>query len=140
MKKTILFCVLGAILTSCMPSLTPFVQDVYILNYNEIAGFDFLITESNSVSFDYIGIGSIVVHEETGGGTIITKEIKDSNDDIYGNMKTQEIKGVRKANVYSALERAVEEAKSAGGDGIINLKTQAFNGEVTITGMIIKRK
>ena len=141
MKTTILFCTLGILLSACTPRVTipPFIQEAYMLNYNEIAGPHFLITESNSVSFDYIGIGSLVVYEKSGGGDLVTTTIKD-NDAIYGSHKNKELKGRRNANIHSALERAVAEAKAAGGDAIINLKTNHEGDYVTITGMVVKRK
>lgn len=141
MNRVIFTCLLGIALSACTPkvSISPFIQEAYLVNYNEIAGPDFLITESNSVSFDYIGIGSLVVYEETGDGVIVSKSIRD-NDGIYDNMKQYEVKGIRRANIKSALERAVNEAKIAGGDAIINLVTQAGNGQVTVSGMVVKRK
>ena len=141
MNRVIYACLLGAALSACSPkvNLPPFVQEAYLVNYNEIAGPDFLITESNSVGFDYIGIGSLVVYEETGGGQVVSKRIKD-NDVIYDNTRQYFVKGVRRANIKSALERAVEEAKAAGGDAIINLETQASFDRVIVSGMVVKRK
>ncbi len=141
MNRVFFSCLLVITLLACTPkvSLPPFVQEAYLVNYNEIAGPDFLITESNSVSFDYIGIGSLVVYEETGGGVMVSKEIQDK-DGIYDNMKQYEVKGIRHANITSALKRAVEEAKAAGGDAIINLDMQAIDGHVTVSGMVVKRK
>ena len=140
MNRVIFTCLLGVVLSACTPkvSVQPFVQEAYLVNYNEIAGPDFLITESNSVGFDYIGIGSLVVYEETGGGYIVSKKIKD-RDGIYDNMKEYKTKGVRRANLKSALERAVEEAKAAGGDAIINLETKASFDQVLVSGMVVKR-
>lgn len=141
MKKIILICTLGVLLTACSSKVTipPFVQEAYMLKYNEIAGPNFLITESNSVSFDYVGIGSLVVYEKSGGGDLVNIKIKD-NDAIYDSHNKKELMGRRNANIYSALERAVAEAKAAGGDAIINLKTHHEGDFVTVTGMVVKRK
>lgn len=70
---------------------------------------------------------------------MVSKRIKD-NDEIYDNTRQYFVKGVRRANIKSALERAVEEAKAAGGDAIINLETQASFDRVIVSGMVVKRK
>lgn len=126
-------------LTGCAPK---FQQIPVFLDYQAI-GQGVLLTESNSVSFDYISIGSIVVTEAAGQSDKKNKSIKQP-EDIYGSdgYKTGSI---REASVVSALYRAVDEAKARGGDAIINLRTdqEMKNGicqTAIVKGMIVKRK
>lgn len=147
MKKFILLvaAVAAMALTGCKPS-EMFVQEAFVLNYEEITGPDFLITESDAVGFDYVGVASLNVYELTGATKIEKKKLRD-RDDVYGDISYYDTSGNRVANVRSALGYAVQEAKKLGGDGIIRLRTKAVWDEakrridwVEVTGMVIRRK
>ena len=155
MKKSIIITlatVALVALTGCQPTKPQFFQEAFALNYAEIAGPNFLITESNSVGFDYIGIASLYVIEATGANKVEKKKSKYASDDIYGDASNKyyyETKGLREANTRSALAYAVQKAKELGGDGIIMLRTNSerdlIEGKmmtkyVEVKGMVIKRK
>ena len=151
MKKALFFTLLVAMI-GCKPVEPMFEQEAFILNYAEIAGPNFLITESDAVSFDYIGVASLYVVKYTGNMKIDkVKNKKYSNNEIYGGNGQVEYQfktsGLREASTRSALNYAVEKAKELGGDGIIRLRTNTHwdvnkkrMDHVEITGMIIKRK
>ena len=114
-------------LTGCKPTESMFIQEAFVLNYEEIAGPDFLITESDAVGFDYVGVASLDGYELTGATKIEKKDRRDK-DDGYGDrvVTYYDTSGKRVANMRSALGYAVQEAKKLGGDGIIRLRTKQF--------------
>jgi uncharacterized protein YbjQ (UPF0145 family) len=151
MKKSIIIATLLLAMTGCQPTGPMFYQEAFSLNYAEIAGPNFLITESDAVGFDYIGVASLYVIEATGNTKIDKKKKNKGADDIYGDKDTYyyTTTGLREANTRSALAFAVEKAKELGGDGIIrlrtNLETDLIEGKrrtkyVEVQGMVIKRK
>ncbi len=150
MKKFILLvaAVAAMVLPGCKPVEDMFFQEAFVLNYEEIAGPDFLITESDAVGFDYVGVASLDVFEFT-GATKIEKKGRREKDDVYGDqiVTYYDTSGKRVANERSAIGYAVQEAKKLGGDGIIRLRTKAVWNEekrrvawVEVTGMVIRRK
>lgn len=146
MKKLIAVMVLVLSMASCK---IPFKQEAYFLDYQKIGLGKVLLTESNSVSFDYESIGSLYVVEESGFEK--ERKVKKHNDDYYDNLGfrsdspeySYSSKGYRKASVESALRRAVGEAMESGGDAIINLKYKyEYNKQRDcwiVTGMIVRR-
>lgn len=153
---------LVTLLTGCGPSKPPiFTQNVgYVDYYSTGLNGKILITESNSVSFDYIALGSIVVDESPGYESISavtkTKEVL-TDDELYG-AKRQKKKIVkyetgewRSASLSSALKAAVATADAMGGDAIINLHYEPIrvynesaaryiNRGIRVSGMVVKRK
>lgn len=162
MKHIAFIAAMTLLLTSCksMTTVAPeFYSDVNVLDYYKI-GLDgkILLTESNSVNFEYESLGSIVVTQYSGYEMIekstSTKESVD-DDAIYGarkvtKSKTKYKKGPWKnASYKTELEEAVKKTVEMGGDAIINLKLQvipnASNTESVsytryISGMVIRRK
>ena len=150
MKKILLLtaALAAMVLPGCKPVEPMFFQEAFVLNYEEIAGPDFLITESDAVGFDYVGVASLEVFEVT-GGTKIEKKGRRDKDDVYGEqiVTYYDTSGKRVANVKSALTYAVQEAKKLGGDGIIRLQTKTQWDDINrrvkwveVTGMVIRRK
>ena len=150
-KKALLIAAMAVALMGCQPTGPMFYQEAFSLNYAEIAGPNFLITESDAVGFDYIGVASLYVVESTGNTKIDKKRQNKGADGIYGDKDTYyyTTTGLREANTRSALAYAVEKAKELGGDGIIrlrtNLETDLIEGKirtkyVEVKCMVIKRK
>ena len=149
MKKFILLAaaVAAMALTSCV-SVPKFTQVAYALDYQKAGKGRVFITESNSVNFDYEPIASLVVVEEEGKSVSKVEIAEEKGDEVYGPQSTIKVKtkGWRDANLYSALEFAVEQCEKMGGDGIINLRNRTITnsvGHVTsveVTGMVIRRK
>lgn len=136
------------LLSGC--SMRQFSHYVGLLDYSAVPGM--FITESNSVSFEYQPVGSILVMEISGDAKKEKKKTKEL-DDIYGDGQDHsgEIYYVsagnwRYANMQSALNYAAERAKELGGNGIINLRTDVLLDEhnhidkAIVRGMVIKRK
>lgn len=140
MKKFILLAaaVAAMALTGCKPTESMFIQEAFVLNYEEIAGPDFLITESDAVGFDYVGVASLDVYELT-GATKAEKKNRNEKDEVYGDrvVTYYDTSGKRVANMRSALGYAVQEAKKLGGDGITRLRTKAvWNEEIRRVGWV----
>ena len=137
-------------LVGCKPIEPAFYQRATTVNYAEIAGPNFFITESDAVGFDYAGIASLYVVESTGATKVEKKKDKYAKDDIYGedsNKFYYVTSGVRNADIRSALAFAVEKAKELGGNGIIKLRTNVEwdaiknrPDHVEVTGMVIRRR
>lgn len=120
------------------------------LDYSKYAESGFFITESNTVPFDYVSIGSLSVLEKSGTikGSVqetVVKGLKAETktfevDDLYAESK-KEVKDVNwiYASDESVLEAFVQRAKSLGANGVVNLKFKHGLDEVEVSGMIIKR-
>lgn len=138
---------------SCRPQFT---QVAYFLDYQQAGNGKFFISESNSVSFEYEPIGSILIEELPGEVKITTeprkieksRNYRDNYDDIYSKDVSPNPKTKHKwqyASAQSALNYAVDTATELGGDGLINVKLSSYidkhnNRIVQISGMVIKRK
>ena len=132
-------------LSACSPKLT---QRVYLVDYVEAGQGKVFISESNSVSFDYEPLSSIIVEEFPGiVKTVVPVSGKESGrggDPIYGDNKDAKvIQNYQKATAQSALNYAARKVIEMGGDGLINLKMSTFveggKNAVQISGMVIKR-
>lgn len=133
MKKVAFFisvCLVMA-LSSCMPKMS---HDVYYIDYEFAGKGKVFITESNSVSFDYEPLGSIVVVEKP--GEIETK--------VDMQTQTKTVRTFANASTQSALNYAVDKVIELGGNGLVNLKFEVFKGDggmnVMVSGMAIRRK
>ena len=133
---------------SCKSSIRPMWHEVYTIDYAAAGGGKVFITESNSVSFEYEPIGSILVKEHPG-----EKEVKVplSQREIDYEMffgvppETKTERKYEPSTAQSALEYAANQTLLLGGDGIINLKLTSEYVEhegrvVCVSGMVIKRK
>lgn len=152
MKKIINYSILAGIalsLASCV-STPRFIQHAYFVDYQQAAGGKVFITESNSVSFDYTPVGSLLV-EEIAGMEKKPKEISDKQaykqtDPIYGDVPQSSGKSYyRFPDAESALDYAAKQALDMGGDAIINLQMvpSVYEGKrqmLIVKGMVVKRK
>ena len=143
------------LLHSCKATTGPFFSthvgaiDYYSAGQN---GKIFL-TESNSVSFGYVPIGSIYMYQKSG----YTKTYKDKmktkeeGDPIYGTKKTTSHEYIagdwKNADYQTLVTEASQQAIKMGGDGIINIQLSLHTDPnypkisyPAISGMVIKRK
>ena len=150
MKKIYYGFMLGALAISVSSCAPKFSQTAYFVDYQQAAEGKVFITESNSVSFDYTPIGSILVEEVAGKYkeqlSLSDRQAFKKTDPIYGDLDQSASKNsYRYPNAESALDYAANSALKMGGDGIINLKMVSSMSNdkrpmLTITGMVIKRK
>lgn len=123
-------------------------HETYYLDYQEAGQGKVFLTESNSVSFDYEPLGSILVKEISG---VSKKLVAVSNkerrpDDLYGpGPASKTVEEYTFATGQRAINYAVQQAIELGADGIINLRVEAVNPPkepftIVVTGMAIKRK
>jgi hypothetical protein len=145
MKKNLIFIFLLSFTISCITTQ----KSVFYVDYSKYD--DFFITESNSVSFDYLPIGSICV-SYTGYSIIsqipLKEKVKNTKqDDIY-YFSTKEKEGTfygHNPALAEAIDIAVKETKGKGGNGIINFNYKAVYNKSGIQtgwfvgGMAIKR-
>lgn len=126
----------------------PMTHATFYIDYKEAGQGKVFITESNSVSFDYEPLGSILVEEASGfvKVTVPTTEKERNEDPLYGpGQSTKTVSSYSLATAQSALNYAAQEAIRLGGDGLINLNLSASRGKsgelvVSVSGMVIKRK
>ncbi len=146
--KRILFFTAVVMLASCS-TYTPMVNFIDYSGYTDQGMF---LTESNSVSFDYQPVGSINVLLYSGfaktnqqPASTETKKEKVLSDGVYYSGNSAQSKGnYQTATIQEALRIAVQEAKSKGANGIINLSfeyvpyTKGSPSGWYVSGMAIK--
>ncbi len=145
--KLITLSVLCISSVSCTPK---FSSKVYYTDYQRYSDAGFFITESNTVSFDYVPVGSVVVRQTAGvmsDTEIISQNVPEKRgyDELYGELEKK-----RYSNSwilpsdYTALDAVYKVAKEQNADGIINLKITmpvVNNADIIeLSGMLIKRK
>lgn len=136
---------LAVAMASCMTS--HFTNKVYYTDYSNLSKQGFFVTESNSVSFDYEPIGSMVLQQESGQTKVkVEKEKKKVTgyDDIYGEERPQKQPKTKSnykwATAQGAMADFAAEAKQRGANGVIGLKiTYGPEYSVIVSGMIIKK-
>lgn len=91
-----------------------------IIDYSEFAKQGIFVSESNSVSFDYQPLGSVVSITQ-GGSTLFYSQRIDANE---------------------AFKEIASKVKSVGGNGLINFKfnvmTTKSSSLMTVSGMAIR--
>lgn len=132
---------------SCTPK---FSSKVYYTDYQRYSDAGFFITESNTVSFDYIPVGSVVVRQTAGvmsDTEIISQNVPEKRgyDELYGELeKKRHSNSWKLPSDYTALDAVYKVAKEQNADGIINLKItmpEVNNASIIeLSGMLIKRK
>ena len=132
---------------SCTPK---FSSKVYYTDYQRYSDAGFFITESNTVSFDYVPVGSVVVRQTAGvmsDTEIISQNIPEKRgyDELYGELeKKRHSNSWKLPSDYTALDAVYKVAKEQNADGIINLKItmpEVNNADIIeLSGMLIKRK
>ncbi len=132
---------------SCTPK---FSSKVYYTDYQRYSDAGFFITESNTVSFDYVPVGSVVVRQTAGimsDTEIISQNVPEKRgyDELYGELeKKRHSNSWKLPSDYTALDAVYKVAKEQNADGIINLKItmpEVNNADIIeLSGMLIKRK
>ena len=132
---------------SCIPK---FSSKVYYTDYQRYSDAGFFITESNTVSFDYVPVGSVVVRQTAGvmsDTEIISQNVPEKRgyDELYGELeKKRHSNSWKLPSDYTALDAVYKVAKEQNADGIINLKItmpEVNNADIIeLSGMLIKRK
>ena len=140
MRKILIISILGIIFCSCQPkySVISRVQD-----YSKYTNNGFTIAQSDCVAFDYQSISFVSIEEKSG---------KVNPNSIYAKSKGVHLKYdvlYKDCSVENALDLFVEECKSLGADGAIDLKisylennkkhTYKSNPSIIVTGLAIKR-
>ncbi len=123
---------------SCTPK---FSSKVYYTDYQRYSDAGFFITESNTVSFDYVPVGSVVVRQTAG----VMSDTERGYDELYGELeKKRHSNSWKLPSDYTALDAVYKVAKEQNADGIINLKItmpEVNNADIIeLSGMLIKRK
>lgn len=151
--KTLILIVL-CMLTSCVTiPKWPYVEESSILDYSQYAKKNFFITETKSVNFQYVPIGSVSAKIESGYEILNTQTYQVSGDDIYTSQPQTKVKikygKYIKATPAAAIEKLYSEAVNNGANGIIGLDIKPITnysqkyGNVTtgyfVTGMAIKK-
>lgn len=136
MKKILTLCAVAALMMCSCETANKFQQSAGFIDYSMFHGM--FLTESNSVSFEYLPIGSLYAEEISGEYQIVKKKI--GNNEIYGDEYAVVDGKYRHASPQSALAFAADKAKEMGGNGIINLRIEKIDGGYCVTGMVIKRK
>lgn len=135
-------------LTSCAPKVL-YTKSVGFVDYSAYQHKGIFLTESNSVNFEYEAIGSVTAVVYSGNVVLSQTQYIDKNDTYGDNTTVKTKKGWKVASPEDALEAAVAQVTSKGGDGLINIKitpsTEIDASKTTrsgflITGMAIKRK
>lgn len=149
MEKKIL-CLLFSVLvlSSCgsIPLPAPH-SDVVMIDYSSLTQDGYFVTESNSVSFDYEAVGSIIA-EEVGGWLSKNGKPKsvDPKDEYYISFGRKQI--YQEPDLQKAYENLKNKLKEVGANGIINLDIRFVQGssdkypkpdKIIITGMAIKK-
>ena len=136
MKKAILILAMASsMLTSCMSSLPKPHCTVSCLDYSRLTSKGIFVTESNSVSFEYKAIGSILV-TSVGGWTKENVKKKDY-DGAKIEYKKDSYVGPNVEEAFDALAGKLEKMDA---NGIINLKIISMSSNtIQISGMAIKR-
>lgn len=145
MKK--LLCILSCffIMSSC--TTIKYFEYATNIDYSKYYNTDFFITESNSVSFDYIPISSVSV--EIVSGDIVAGERPPMiiKENVYNPEWGKYKQGIYKEADYSdVLSKIVDECKKYKANGVINLKFITKRGEygkvlsIYASGMAINRK
>ena len=132
---------------SCTPK---FSSKVYYTDYQRYSDAGFFITESNTISFDYVPVGSVVVRQTAGvmsDTEIISQNVPEKRgyDELYGELeKKRHSNSWKLPSDYTALDAVYKVAKEQNADGIINLKItmpEVNNADIIeLSGMLIKRK
>ncbi len=145
--KLITLSVLCISSVSCTPK---FSSKVYYTDYQRYSDAGFFITESNTVSFDYVPVGSVVVRQTAGvmsDTEIISQNVPEKRgyDELYGELeKKRHSNSWKLPSDYTALDAVYKVAKEQNADGIINLKItmpEVNNADIIeLSGMLIKRK
>nr|DAX16076.1 MAG TPA: Selenium binding protein, Selenium-Binding Protein [Caudoviricetes sp.] len=153
MKKILALLLLSLSLISCSTYLPAPRSYIGFVDYAPFTEKGIFITESNSVSFNYEPIGSILV-EETGGWGYKNPKIGNNkgshNDDYLAPVFRSMAKKIYyPEKLQTAFDNLAIKLKELNANGIINLKISYYKevdskskllvGKIIVTGMAIKR-
>lgn len=142
MRKILFFIFAAFILSSCS-SRIPYVKYHSVIDYSEYISRGFFITESNSVSFAYEPIGSVVAGVSSGWEILnSTTETTTSDDNVYGTSSKTKIKYGEYvgARLDDAIDLLYKKCIELGADGVINFSFSSSGSECVVSGMAIKKK
>ncbi len=156
------------LLSSCVTQKIPAVKEASIVDYKKYWDQGFFITESPSISFEYIPIGAVTVNLQDGYEAIANNNTNNTAEKKTGWASRS--RGAQSAatakytdklarfSLYDAIDMAVAKAKENGADGLINVsidiarvttsKQTTYGGTAdtgsgygyVVKGMAIKRK
>ncbi len=121
MKKIIII-ISVLILTSCSVAKYPYKRYSSAIDFKEIIGSDFFLTESNSVNFNYDALGSVSAVIESGYEVIDKSNSQTLND--YSSLEEYERRFGKyiQAKPEDAILELILAARKLRANGIINLK------------------
>ena len=153
MKTSVITLASILLLTGCSVQKMPYLETSSFVDYSTYAQKGFFITESNSVSFEYKPIGSIMVKVENGYEVLSVDKNEFSIDNISGQTKVsykQKLGDYKIATINDALDLIYKKSIEQKADGIINIKIEPIispnpyqTNTITgyfVSGMAIKRK
>lgn len=112
------------------------------VDYTPYSDKGFFLTESNSVSFEYTPIGSVVVNVCSGYANVevVQPDAQHSVKKDRTQIKVEE--KWKKADMSDVVGYAVQIAKEKGGNGIINIKSEpefvVISGKRYISGYVLR--
>lgn len=151
--KLLLFVVITLLLSSCAPKIT---RVNYYQDFLDFYDNDFFVTVSNSVPFEYIPVGYIILTDENGYIYTPSTEVQDrsnvagneNTEGIYYNPNKERKLKWERATSYSALTEIKKMAATKGADGILDVRiVPVFSSDKStvpygyrVSGMLFKRK
>lgn len=133
MKKIILLTLFVIILSSCR---TPFYLGSSALDYSKYSNQGFFISESNSVSFDYKPIASVVAEFQTGYEPLIRNGKAVVWENEWGMKVPKTTKKLIPATREGVTEELYKKAVQIGANGIINFEISTIRVYTKETGYI----
>lgn len=148
MKKVLVLIMSAFMFASCATYRPAPKSYVGIIDYSVLTSKGLFVTESNSVSFNYQAIGSVIA-EETGGWIPKNGAQSSTNvsDEYYVGSSTRKV--YKKPDVQVTFDNIAEQLSSIGANGIINLKittsleidmvSKLYVDKITVSGMAIRK-
>ena len=144
--KNLTFILLALLLSLPVVARKPYILESHIIDYRDYTSRGFFITETNSVSFDYDAIGSIIVTVEEGYHITEAKKEKPRIKERLHGVRKGDIEPKYgefiKANIYDALDELYSEAIAAGANGVISLRIETIythkDGVPVVTGYVVR--
>ncbi len=149
--KMWLFAVTTLFITSCTTPTKTSYRDSFVIDYSRYLKQGFYITESNSVSFDYEPVGSVVT---------ILKGLQNSKQvEVYNEYSETDAQYSAKNNrvpktkiktvnnnytIYDAIDEFTSKCKEVNANGVINFQIKytydvTYGSGYEISGMAIKK-
>ena len=143
MKKALFSLItLVLLLSSCISPKTVYNENSHFIDYGYFAEKGFFITESNSVSFDYVPVGNVSTIAQAGRLPIsnrkANKTTKIIGDDLYSSKAKKEVKygEWKTASIDDALDLIYQQAIKQGANGLINIKIEYLPTQTVIEGKL----